>query len=66
MAEASEKNKAGKKEGAAMETEFSSKLNEMKGEFTVQVIAYQEKNKAEETVKNLEFAGYPAFVEKFR
>ena len=36
----------------------------MKGEFTVQVIAYREKSKAEETAKNLEFSGYPSFVEK--
>ena len=36
----------------------------MKGEFTVQVIAYREKSRAEETAKNLEFSGYPSFVEK--
>jgi cell division protein FtsN len=39
-------------------------LDEMKGEFTVQVIAYREKDEAESTAKNLEYAGYPSFVEK--
>jgi len=58
------KTKAGKKSEAVIETGISSKLKEMKGEFTVQVIAYREKGRAEETVNNLEFAGYPAFVEK--
>ena len=47
-----------------IETESSSKLSEMSGEFTVQVIAYREKNKAEATKKNLEISGYPSFVEK--
>jgi cell division septation protein DedD len=46
------------------ESEASSKLSEMKGEFTVQVIAYREKSRAVETAKNLEFSGYPSFVEK--
>jgi cell division septation protein DedD len=46
------------------ETESVSKLSEMSGEFTVQVIAYHEKSKAVETSKNLEYAGYPSFVEK--
>ena len=41
-----------------------SKLSEMTGEFTVQVIAYREKSKAVETAKNLEYAGYPSFVER--
>ncbi len=58
------KTKLGKKNGEMMETEFSSKLSEMKGEFTIQVIAYREKKQAVETAKNLEFAGYPSFVEK--
>jgi len=40
------------------------KLSEMKGEFTVQVVAYREKKNADETAKNLEYAGYPSFVEK--
>jgi septal ring-binding cell division protein DamX len=47
-----------------VETESASKLNEMKGEFTIQVVAYREKKKAVETSTNLEFAGYPSFVEK--
>jgi septal ring-binding cell division protein DamX len=46
------------------ETESVSKLSEMSGEFTVQVVAYREKSKAVETSKNLEYAGYPSFVEK--
>jgi cell division septation protein DedD len=45
-------------------SESGSKLSEMSGEFTVQVIAYREKSKAVETSKNLEYAGYPSFVEK--
>jgi len=58
-----------KKEPAAVKgetaiTESASKLNEMSGEFTIQVIAYRDKNKADETAKNLEYAGYPSFVEK--
>jgi cell division septation protein DedD len=52
-----------KKEEAA-EPESASKLSEMSGEYTVQVIAYREKSKAVETSKNLEYAGYPSFVEK--
>jgi septal ring-binding cell division protein DamX len=47
-----------------IETESSSKLSEMSGEFTIQVIAYREKKSAEETAKNLEISGYPSFVEK--
>ncbi len=46
------------------ESESISKLNEMSGEFTIQVIAYREKSKAIETANNLEYAGYPSFVEK--
>ncbi len=46
------------------ETEPASKLSEMRGEFTIQVIAYRERKKAAETSKNLEIAGYPSFVEK--
>jgi cell division protein FtsN len=56
------KEAVGKEEVA--ETESVSKLSEMSGEFTVQVIAYREKSKAVETSKNLEYAGYPSFVEK--
>jgi cell division protein FtsN len=55
---------AKKSKEEAMESETASKLSEMKGEFTVQVIAYREKKKAIETSNNLEFAGYPSFVEK--
>jgi cell division protein FtsN len=58
------KPKSGKKSEAVIDTESPSKLGQMKGEFTVQVIAYREKIRAEETAKNLEFAGYPSFVEK--
>ena len=58
------KAKPGKKGEAMVETESASKLSEMKGEFTIQVIAYREKSKANETAKNLEFSGYPSFVEK--
>jgi len=56
--------KVEKPKAEADETESGSKLSEMTGEYTVQVIAYHEKNKAVETSKNLEFAGYPSFVEK--
>jgi septal ring-binding cell division protein DamX len=51
----------------AEEVDMSStetKLSDMKGDYTVQVIAYSEKSKAVETAENLENAGYPAFVEK--
>jgi cell division protein FtsN len=58
------KSKSIKKNEAVVETESPSKLSEMKGEFTVQVIAYREKSRAEETAKNLEFSGYPSFVQK--
>ena len=58
------KAKAVKKSEAMIETESSSKLSEMSGEFTIQVIAYREKKKAVETAKNLEISGYPSFVEK--
>jgi cell division septation protein DedD len=42
----------------------SSKLSEMKGEYTVQVSAWREEATAQEIVKRLEAAGYPAFVEE--
>jgi cell division protein FtsN len=58
------KAKLGKKNEEVIEIESSSKLSEMKGEFTIQVIAYREKSRAVETAKNLEFSGYPSFVEK--
>lgn len=39
------------------------KLNEMQGEYTVQVSAWREEGTARELVHRLEEAGYPAFVE---
>lgn len=41
-----------------------SALKDMKGDFTIQVVAFREKEKAEDVLQNLEIAGYPAFVEK--
>jgi cell division septation protein DedD len=41
-----------------------TKLSDMKGDYTIQVIAYSQKSKAVEMAENLEIAGYPAFVEK--
>jgi cytoskeletal protein RodZ len=61
---AAKKARAGTKNEEIIETESTSRLSEMKGEFTVQVIAYREKRRAEETAKNLEISGYPSFVEK--
>jgi cell division protein FtsN len=61
---AAKKTKTAKKQAAMIETDSYSKLSDMSGEFTVQVIAYREKNKADETAKNLEISGYPSFVEK--
>lgn len=58
------KSKVTRKTEPVIESESPSKLSEMKGEFTVQVIAYREKSRAEETAKNLEFSGYPSFVER--
>lgn len=43
---------------------MTSALKDMKGDFTVQVVAYREEEKAQKILSNLEFAGYPAFVEK--
>jgi len=40
------------------------KLAEMKGEYTIQVSAWREQTTAQEIVKRLEAAGYPAFVEE--
>jgi hypothetical protein len=42
----------------------SGKLGEMKGEYTVQVSAWRDKEIAQEIVKRLENAGYPAFQEE--
>ncbi|MCX7984033.1 MAG: SPOR domain-containing protein [Bacteroidetes bacterium] len=36
----------------------------MEGEYTIQVIAFKEKKRADEISENLQVAGYPAFVEK--
>jgi cell division septation protein DedD len=41
----------------------SAKLQEMKGEYTIQVSAWRDKEVAQEIVKRLEDAGYPAFAE---
>lgn len=41
----------------------SGKLGDMKGEYTIQVSAWRDKEIAQEMVKRLEEAGYPAFVE---
>lgn len=43
---------------------LSGKLQEMKGEYTVQVSAWRDKEIAQEIVKRLEDAGYPAFQEE--
>jgi septal ring-binding cell division protein DamX len=59
-----EKPKPEKKKGVHELLSTTQKLDEMNGQFTVQVIAYREKKQAAEAVKNLEDAGYPAFVEK--
>lgn len=39
-------------------------LKDMKGDYTIQVVAFREKVKADDVLQNLEIAGYPAFVEK--
>jgi septal ring-binding cell division protein DamX len=49
--------------GSAMTGMTMRKLGEMKGDYTVQVVAFREKGRAEKTVSNLETAGYPAFAE---
>jgi len=41
----------------------SGKLQEMKGEYTIQVSAWRDKEVAQEIVKRLADAGYPAFAE---
>ncbi len=41
----------------------SGKLQEMKGEYTIQVSAWRDKGTADELTKRLEDAGYPAYVE---
>lgn len=42
----------------------ASGLDEMKGDYTIQVVAFREKEKADDVRSNLEIAGYPSFVEK--
>jgi cell division protein FtsN len=59
-----DKPKAKKEKAEVVETETSSKLSEMQGEYTIQVVAYKEKKQAVEIANNLEIAGYPSFVEK--
>ena len=54
---------AEKPAGEAAEQPKAS-LKDMKGDFTVQVVAYREEEKAKKILSNLEFAGYPAFIEK--
>ncbi len=39
-------------------------LSSMEGEYTIQVIAFKERKRAEEIMENLQEAGYPAFVEQ--
>ncbi len=43
---------------------LSGKLQEMKGEYTIQVSAWRDKEIAQEIVKRLENAGYPAYQEE--
>jgi cell division protein FtsN len=62
--QSAKKPQAKKEKEEAAETESSSKLSEMQGEYTIQVIAYREKEQAVEISDNLEIAGYPSFVEK--
>jgi cell division septation protein DedD len=42
----------------------SPNLTDMRGEFTVQVVAFREKAKADQIKENLTDAGYPAFIER--
>ncbi len=60
----SAKKSAGKTEEGEEVSFASSKLSEMQGSFTVQVVAYSDKNDAEIMAKRLEFSGYPSFVEE--
>lgn len=41
----------------------ASGLSDMKGDYTIQVVAFREREKADDIRSNLEIAGYPAFVE---
>ncbi|MBI5464257.1 MAG: SPOR domain-containing protein [Ignavibacteriales bacterium] len=60
---AKKESKTDAKSEASTASEHLSKLSDMKGEFTVQVVSFKEKQRAEDAVKNLEFSGYPAFME---
>lgn len=67
--EPSKKVKSGKKSERLGEeidetSAATTQLNEMKGQFTVQVVAYSEKVNAEIMAKRLKFSGYPSFVEE--
>ena len=59
-----EENENKKESEDSAATTSGVKLSDMKGEFTIQVIAYSSKGPAVEASKNLNEAGYPAFVEK--
>jgi len=48
----------------APDMSITNALADMKGDFTVQVVAYREQAKAQKILSNLEFTGYPAFIEK--
>ena len=50
--------------GEPVSMSTSSKLNEMSGNYTIQVSAWRDRPTAETLVKRLEVAGYPAFVEQ--
>ena len=50
--------------GSAEMSSAAGKLSDMRGDYTIQVVAFHEQKKAEEIVENLEAADYPAFVEK--
>ena len=54
---------APKPEVKAMPAPAATNVGDMKGEYTVQVSAWREKGIADEMVKRLGEAGYPAFVE---
>ena len=56
--------RGGKRTALSGSAPVSSKLGEMKGNYTIQVSAWRDKSTAETYVKRLEEAGYPAFVEQ--
>jgi len=59
-----DKSKVAEESDESIGNEASSKLSDMQGEYTIQVIAYRDKEQAVETSDNLEIAGYPSFIEK--